>query len=156
MVEVHTIVSEAPHLRSSIPHPKTDFSKNQIASRRIIPWPKSTKPFFPKSRFFIPTIWGQGPTFFRNKIAEMCYLYRTTDHRGSDCMTISALSTLICATNTLSRVAEPVSGHNIKYSTSCAVSLHLRPLSPCGEIVAHSQQHCPSPCIRSVSIGYFE
>ena len=39
--------SEAPHLRSSMPHPKTDFSeKIKKASRRIIPWPKSTKRFF--------------------------------------------------------------------------------------------------------------
>ena len=48
--EVHPKFSEAPHLRSSIPHPKTDFSKNQIASRRIIPWPKPTKRFLSKSR----------------------------------------------------------------------------------------------------------
>ena len=45
-IEVHPTFSEAPHLRSSIPHPKTDFSKKQIASRRITPWPESTKRFF--------------------------------------------------------------------------------------------------------------
>ena len=33
MIEVHPEISEAPDLRSSIPHPKTDFSDNQIASR---------------------------------------------------------------------------------------------------------------------------
>ena len=60
MIEVHPKFSEAPHLRSSIPHPKTDFSKNQIASRRIIPWPESTKRFFSKSKFFMPKSWGQG------------------------------------------------------------------------------------------------
>ena len=32
-IEVHPNFSEAPHLRSSIPHPKTDLSKNQIAAR---------------------------------------------------------------------------------------------------------------------------
>ena len=32
-IEAHSEFSEVPHLRSSIPHPKTDFSKNQIASR---------------------------------------------------------------------------------------------------------------------------
>ena len=45
-IEVHTNFSEAPHLRSSIPLPKTDFSKTQHASRRIIPWPESTKRVF--------------------------------------------------------------------------------------------------------------
>ena len=42
-MEVHPNFSEAPHLRSSIPHPKTESSKNQIESRRIIPWPKYAK-----------------------------------------------------------------------------------------------------------------
>ena len=32
-VEVHPETSEAPHLRSSIPRPGNDLSKNQIASR---------------------------------------------------------------------------------------------------------------------------
>ena len=45
-IEVHPSFSEAPHLWSSVPRPKTGFSKNQNASRRIIPWPKSTKRFF--------------------------------------------------------------------------------------------------------------
>ena len=49
-IEVHPKLSEAPHLRSSIPRPKIDFSKNKNTSRRIIPWPKSTKRFFSKSR----------------------------------------------------------------------------------------------------------
>ena len=59
-------------MRSSVPHSKTDFSKNQIASRRITPWPKSTK------RFFRNQDWGEGTLIFRKKIAEMCYLYRRT------------------------------------------------------------------------------
>ena len=37
-------------MRSSIPHSKTDFSKNQIASRQIIPWPECRKRFVSKSR----------------------------------------------------------------------------------------------------------
>ena len=32
-VEVHPEFSEAPDLRSSLPNPKNDLSKNQIASR---------------------------------------------------------------------------------------------------------------------------
>ena len=32
-IEVHAEFSGAPHLRSSIPYPKTYFSKNQISSR---------------------------------------------------------------------------------------------------------------------------
>ena len=32
-IEVHPNFSEAPHLRGSIPRPKPDSSKNQIASR---------------------------------------------------------------------------------------------------------------------------
>ena len=32
-IDVPPNFSEAPHLRSFIPHPKTDFSKNHIASR---------------------------------------------------------------------------------------------------------------------------
>ena len=50
-----------------MPHPKTDFSKNQNASRRILPWPKSTKRFFSESRLTFWTIWGQGTPFFRNE-----------------------------------------------------------------------------------------
>ena len=42
-IEVHSTFSEAPHLRNSIPHPKTDFSKKQIASWWIIPWPQVYK-----------------------------------------------------------------------------------------------------------------
>ena len=77
IIEIPPRFSEAPHLRSSIPHPKTDFSKNQIASRRILPWAESTNVFF-EIKIGIPTISGQGTPSFRNKIAEMCYLYRRT------------------------------------------------------------------------------
>ena len=50
-IEVHPTFSEAPRVRSSIPHPRTDFSKNQIASWRIISWSESRKRFVSKSRF---------------------------------------------------------------------------------------------------------
>ena len=50
-IEVHPTFSEAPHLTSSIPHPKTEFSKSQNASRRIIPHGLSLQnAFFSKSR----------------------------------------------------------------------------------------------------------
>ena len=77
-IEVNPNFSEAPHLRSSTPHPKTDFGKKYNASWQIVPWPKSTKSFFFKTKIEIPTIWGLGTPSIRNKIAEMCYLYRRT------------------------------------------------------------------------------
>ena len=49
-IEAHPNFSEAPNFRSSILHPKTDFRKNQIASRRIIPWPESRNRVISKSR----------------------------------------------------------------------------------------------------------
>ena len=49
-IEVHPTLSEAPHLRSSIPHPNTDFRKNQNALGRLTPWPKSTKRFLSNLR----------------------------------------------------------------------------------------------------------
>ena len=59
MIEVQPIFPEAPHLRSSIHNnPKTDFSRNQIASQRIIPWPKYTKTLFFRNKICIPTISG--------------------------------------------------------------------------------------------------
>ena len=76
-IEVHPNISEASHLRSSIPQPKTDFRKNQIAPRRIIPWPDSST----KKRFFFRNQdWGTRTASFRNKIAEMGYLFRRTGH----------------------------------------------------------------------------
>ena len=78
-IEVHPNFSEAPHSRSSIPHAKTNLNENQNASRRIIPWPKSSKRFFfSEIKIDIPTICSQGTPSFGNKIAEMCYLYRRT------------------------------------------------------------------------------
>ena len=74
-IEVRPKFSEAPHLRSSIPHPKIDFSKTQFASQRIVPLlPESTKK---KSeiKIGIPATSCRGTSSFRNKIAEMCYLY---------------------------------------------------------------------------------
>ena len=78
-IEVHPNFSESPHLRSSIPHPKTDFSKNYNGSRRIIPWrSKSTERFLVEIKIDIPTIRGQETPPFRKQIAEMCYLYHRT------------------------------------------------------------------------------
>ena len=56
---VHPDFSEASHRRSSAPHPKTDFSKTQAASRGVIPWAKYTMtPFIFRNRLAIPTILG--------------------------------------------------------------------------------------------------
>ena len=83
MIEVHPKFSEVPHLRSSIPHPRTDVSTNRIASRWIIPSsPKSKKKKHPFSKqdFGIPTILVlvREPRHSENILAEMCYLYRRT------------------------------------------------------------------------------
>ena len=69
-IEVHPKCSEAPHLRTSPPHPKTDLSKKtQIPSRKT----KNHRPRVYKSIFFrnkigIPTILGQGSSLFRKPI----------------------------------------------------------------------------------------
>ena len=77
MIELHRNFSEAPRLRSSIPHPKTGFSKYQIASRRIISWPKLyTKSFFETALAF-RRFWVKKPRLSEKKV-EMCYLYRIT------------------------------------------------------------------------------
>ena len=70
-IEVHLNVSEAPHLRSSIPHPKTDFQQKSKYVAANNPMAQVYKVFF--WRF-----WGQEIPSFRNKIAETCYLYRRT------------------------------------------------------------------------------
>ena len=77
-IEVHPSFSEAPHLRSSVPRPKTGSSKNQNASRRIIPWPKSTKRFFFRNQDRHTDDLGSRSPVFQKQIAEMCYLYRIT------------------------------------------------------------------------------
>ena len=41
------------------------------------------KTLFFEINFDIPTILGQGTPSFRNKIAEMCYLYRSTGLTGA-------------------------------------------------------------------------
>ena len=63
IIEVHPNFSEAPHLRSSIPPPKTDSSKNQIASRRIIPWPESTNVFFRNQGWRCDDLGSRNPVF---------------------------------------------------------------------------------------------
>ena len=80
-IEVHLNVSDVPHLRSSIPHPKTDFSKKRHASRRIIPWPKSRKSFF-EIKIGIPTILGsRNPVFQKQNSGNVLYLHRITGLR---------------------------------------------------------------------------
>ena len=83
-IEVHLNFSKAPHLRSSVPLLKTDFSKNQVASRRVIPWPEPTKRFVSNSRLTFRLFWGHGTPSFRNKIAKMCYLNRRTGPSGPE------------------------------------------------------------------------
>ena len=74
-MEVHPKTkSEDPHLRSSMPHPKADFSKNQNKSRRVIPWPESSKRYF--SRLTLRLFGVNEPRFPEKNIAEKCYLHR--------------------------------------------------------------------------------
>ena len=54
--EVHPNFSEAPHLRGSIPHPKTDFSKNQIAPPMNNPMAQLYKNVIFRNKIGIPTI----------------------------------------------------------------------------------------------------
>ena len=56
--------SEDPHLRSSMPHPKADFSKNQNESRRVIPWPEPSKRYF--SRLTLRLFGVNEPRFSEN------------------------------------------------------------------------------------------
>ena len=55
-IKVHPNKYEAPHFRSSTPHPKTDFSENQNESRWILPWPKYTQNGVFRNKIGIPTI----------------------------------------------------------------------------------------------------
>ena len=72
-IEVHPSFSKAPHFRSAIPHPKTDFRTNQNASRQIIPWPKSTiRFFFSKSRLTFRRMEVKETRLAEKKIAKMC------------------------------------------------------------------------------------
>ena len=81
-IEVHPNFSEAPHSRSSIPHPKTCFSKKSKFIATNNPMARAYKSFFFRnSRLtFRQFGGGQGTPSFRNKIAERCYLYRRTGH----------------------------------------------------------------------------
>ena len=69
-IEGHPDFSDAPDSRSSIPHPKTDSSKNQIA------WPESRKLFLSKSRLAFQRFGLKEARLSETKIiiiAEMCY-----------------------------------------------------------------------------------
>ena len=70
-IEVPPRLSEAPHLRSSIPHPNTRFGQNQIAFRRIIPWPKYTKTSFFEARLLAyRRVWVKEPRYSKTKIRK--------------------------------------------------------------------------------------
>ena len=59
-------VSEAAHLESSIPHPKADVNKNQIAKGGIIPWPKYTNTYLCRNQdLYIDDFGGQGTPSLR-------------------------------------------------------------------------------------------
>ena len=58
--EVHP-QNEALHLRSSKPHPKADFSKSRIASRRVKPWPKCSRISFFETRLAFRRFWAKEP-----------------------------------------------------------------------------------------------
>ena len=95
MIEVHPNFSEAPDLRSSIPYPKTDLSKNQLASRRITPWPQSTKRLVSKSRLAFRRFGLKEPRLSETKKAEMCCLYRRT---GLNPNVVESAPTAVCTT----------------------------------------------------------
>ena len=57
-------------LRSSIPHLKTDFSKTQIASRRIIPCPSEVY----KIKFVSEQDWHSDDFGFRNPVIQKTFL----------------------------------------------------------------------------------
>ena len=75
-IEVHPIFSEAPHLRSSVSHAKTDFSTNHTAFQLILPWFKLTKTPLFETRLAFRRFWMKVPRDPQNTLAEMCYLYR--------------------------------------------------------------------------------
>ena len=60
------------------PETKTDSTKNQIAPRRIIPWPKHTMSHFFKTGFRNSDDFGLRSRHPENLSAEMCYVYRST------------------------------------------------------------------------------
>ena len=54
----HPNISKVPHSKSSTPHPKTDFSKTQMASCSVIPWLEYTTYFLNRNKIGIPMIFG--------------------------------------------------------------------------------------------------
>ena len=70
-IEVHPKFSEAPHLRSSVPHPKTDVSTNQNASPRIISSPKSKK-----KRRFSKHDWHSGDFGLGNPVIQKTFWWK--------------------------------------------------------------------------------
>ena len=64
-----------------MPHPKTDFNKDQIASRWIIPWPKYTKTYFFEAWLAFRRFRVKEPSHSENVLAKMWYVYRRTRPR---------------------------------------------------------------------------
>ena len=63
-------------MRSSTPHPNTDFSKYQIAPRLIIPWPKYAIASFFETILTFGRFWVKEPRHSEKTLAEICHLYR--------------------------------------------------------------------------------
>ena len=82
MLEVYHKWSEASHLRGFIPHPKTNFSKNLVASRWIIPWSnylyKNVIYFSKHYRHSFRRSWVEEPRHSEKVSAETSYLHRRT------------------------------------------------------------------------------
>ena len=76
VVEVHPDSSEAPHLKSTLSHPKNGLrGKNEFLPDENSRGPSIQNHIF-RNKIDVPTILGGGGPSFRNKKAEMCYLYR--------------------------------------------------------------------------------
>ena len=71
MAEVHPNFSEAPHLRSPKPHPKTVFSENQTAFSMDNHVARVYRNAIFRSNTGIPTILGQGTPSFSKKNPEV-------------------------------------------------------------------------------------
>ena len=77
-IQVHPNVSEAPHFRSSRPHPKTHFSKNKKGMPINIPIAQVHEIAIFEPRLAFRRFWVKEPRHSKNKRAEKCYPYRRT------------------------------------------------------------------------------
>ena len=77
-VDVHHSISEAPCLRSSMPHTKTDFEPTENATQWTNPRPRYTKhSCFSKNKNDIPTIMAGGASSFRKYFGQNLLLIVT-------------------------------------------------------------------------------